>query len=143
MIGWKGKDYKCSQCKIAVVDVSHHLVTKVARVLHFLYRGFIFLATAEHKCPTTFICNSSFRNFSDLEQAFDLSNLLSAAHNSINQRQQGKARSRKWIISNDLTQTDGQFVLEAQLLKNKCQSNHMFVIWSYLWCCFFSLPFQI
>ena len=76
-------------------------LTKVAPKLHFLYCGFIFLATAEHKCPTTFICNnSSFRNFSDLEQAFDLSNLLSVAHNSINQRQQGKPRSRKWSNPN-------------------------------------------
>ena len=99
------------------MDVSHHLVTKVARVLHFLYCGFIFLATAEHKCPTTFICNSSFRNFSDLEQAFDLSYLLSVAHNR-----------EKLEVGNDRTQTDGQFALEAQLLKNKRQSDHMFVI---------------
>ena len=41
-----------SVCKVAV-DISHHLLTKVARVLHFLYCGFIFLATTEHKCPTT------------------------------------------------------------------------------------------
>ena len=42
-------------CKVAV-DISHHLLTKVARVLHFLYCGFIFLATTEHKCPTTLFC---------------------------------------------------------------------------------------
>ena len=51
-----------SVCKVAV-DISHHLLTKVARVLHFLYCGFIFLATTEHKCPTTLFCNILLENY--------------------------------------------------------------------------------